>query len=270
MVGTPVFVYDEKTLVDQAKKALAFPNAYGLTTRYAMKSSPNAAILKLFHSMGLHFDASSGYEVHRAMRAGVPASHISLSSQEFPHDFQELYGVGCRFNACSLAQLEAFGKLFPGNKCGVRFNPGRGSGGTGKTNVGGPSSSFGIWFEHKDKVKAIADKYSLQIVRIHTHIGSGSDPAVWQSVTGSSLDLCRDFDQVETLNLGGGYKVGRMADEESTDLQSIGASVVGEFESFAIDTGRKLHLEVGLYVSSFYYTFFCFSSCLLRIQPPVS
>lgn len=244
MVGTPVFVYDEKTLVDQAKKALAFPNAYGLTTRYAMKSSPNAAILKLFHSMGLHFDASSGYEVHRAMRAGVPASHISLSSQEFPHDFQELYGVGCRFNACSLAQLEAFGKLFPGNKCGVRFNPGRGSGGTGKTNVGGPSSSFGIWFEHKDKVKAIADKYSLQIVRIHTHIGSGSDPAVWQSVTGSSLDLCRDFDQVETLNLGGGYKVGRMADEESTDLQSIGASVVGEFESFAIDTGRKLHLEI--------------------------
>ena len=42
---------------------------------------------------------------------------------------------------------------FIGGKCGLRFNPGRGSGGTGKTNVGGPSSSFGIWFEHRDKVK---------------------------------------------------------------------------------------------------------------------
>jgi hypothetical protein len=30
----------------QAQAALAFPNAYGVTVRYAMKSSPNAAILK--------------------------------------------------------------------------------------------------------------------------------------------------------------------------------------------------------------------------------
>jgi diaminopimelate decarboxylase len=44
---TPVFVYDEKTLVKQAKSALAFPNAYGLTVRFAMKACPNAAILKV-------------------------------------------------------------------------------------------------------------------------------------------------------------------------------------------------------------------------------
>ncbi len=30
----------------QAQAALAFPNAFGLTVNYAMKSSPNAAILK--------------------------------------------------------------------------------------------------------------------------------------------------------------------------------------------------------------------------------
>ena len=28
---------------------------------------------------------------------------------------------------------------------GVRFNPGSGSGGNNRTNVGGVSSSFGIW-----------------------------------------------------------------------------------------------------------------------------
>ena len=33
------------------------------------------------NSLGLHIDASSGYEIDRAIRAGVPASHISLSSQ---------------------------------------------------------------------------------------------------------------------------------------------------------------------------------------------
>ena len=61
--GTPAYVYDLATLRAQATKALGFPNAFGLTARYAMKSSPNAAILQVFDKMGLHIDASSGYEV---------------------------------------------------------------------------------------------------------------------------------------------------------------------------------------------------------------
>lgn len=106
------------------------------------------------------------------------------------------------FNACSLSQLEKFGQLFPGAKCGIRFNPGKGSGGTGKTNVGGPSSSFGIWYELKNEVKKIAEKYNLTIMRIHTHIGSGSDPVIWQQVAKSSLSLVEEFPLVTTLNLG--------------------------------------------------------------------
>ncbi|RYH17843.1 hypothetical protein EON65_28050 [archaeon] len=134
--GTPVYVYDEKTLVSQATKALQFPNEYGVTVRYAMKACPNAAILQLFNSMGVHFDASSGYEVRRAIQAGVSPTRISLSSQELPEDFQDLINLGIQFNACSLKQLETFGKLFPNSQCGVRFNPGKGSGGNEKT-VGG-------------------------------------------------------------------------------------------------------------------------------------
>ena len=69
---------------------LAFPNAYGITVRYAMKSSPNAAILKLFDKMGLHFDCSSVHEVRRAMAAGVAAEKCSLSTQELTDGFEEL------------------------------------------------------------------------------------------------------------------------------------------------------------------------------------
>ena len=131
--GTPVFVYDEASLRGQAEKALLFPNAFGLKVRFAMKSCPNAAITQLFYSMGINFDASSGYEVSRLIRAGISAGAISLSSQEMPLNFKELYEQGIEFNACSLQQLETFGQLFPGGSCGVRFNPGKGSGGTGKT-----------------------------------------------------------------------------------------------------------------------------------------
>jgi diaminopimelate decarboxylase len=209
-----------------------------------MKAAPNKQVLKLFNAKGLHIDASSGFECIRAMQAGIPASHMSLSTQEFPSDFKELYEKGIEFNACSLSQLESFGKLFPGGKCGVRFNPGTGSGGTGKTNVGGPSSSFGIWYELLPEVQNIVAKYNLNIIRIHTHIGSGSDPSVWQKVSTDSINLCKPFPNVHTLNLGGGYKVGRMPGEVSTDLQNVGAPVVGVFEKFAQETGRKLKLEI--------------------------
>jgi diaminopimelate decarboxylase len=223
---------------------LAFPNAFGLTVRFAMKACPNAAILKLFANLGLHFDASSGFEVRRALAAGIPASRISLSAQELPEDLAALLRQGIEVNACSLQQLERIGQAMPGHRIGVRFNPGRGSGGTGKTNVGGPDSSFGIWHEWVDQVKALVAKYRLEVIRIHTHIGSGSDPVVWQEVSAASLALVRLFPSVKILNLGGGYKVARMATEKGTDPQVIGAPVKIAFEQFAQTEGRRLHLEI--------------------------
>jgi len=242
--GTPTYVYDMATLQKQAAAALSFPSAFGVTARYAMKSSPNAAILKVLREAGMHIDASSGYEVQRAMLAGYAPEQISLSTQELPDFFPELISEGVKLNACSLRQLERFGEAFPGGEVGLRFNPGLGSGGTGKTNVGGPSSSFGIWHELLPQVKEIVTKYDLKVVRIHTHIGSGSDPAVWQRVSGLSLDLCREFETVQTLNLGGGYKVGRMSYEKSTELEVVGEPVKAAFEAFAADTGRELGLEI--------------------------
>jgi diaminopimelate decarboxylase len=115
-----------------------------------------------------------------------------------------------------------------------------------KTNVGGPSSSFGIWHElmTDGTVPDIVQKYQLQVERIHTHIGSGSDPDIWQQVAIKSLSFCKLFDTVHTLNLGGGYKVGRNAGEATTDLQQIGAPVTQAFRQFAAENGRELRLEI--------------------------
>jgi len=245
-IGTPCYVYDEASLRSVAAKVSDFPNAFGLTARFAMKACPNANILRLFKSMGLKIDASSIYEAERAVAAGFDASDISLSTQEFPTDdhLLSLVAKGMRVNACSLHQLERCGMLFPNAKVGLRFNPGLGSGGTQRTNVGGPASSFGIWFEDIDKVKKIVSGHGLEVFRIHTHIGSGSDPEVWVKAVGLSLNLVRSFDAVTVLNLGGGYKVGRMPEEVTTDLQAIGAPMREAFERFQSETGRKLHLEI--------------------------
>ena len=97
--GSPVYAYSLDKLEEAADSCLAFPNAYGLTVRYAMKACPNSSILKFFNSKGIHIDASSGYEVKRAISAGIPAENISLSTQELPADFVDLVKLGIKVNA---------------------------------------------------------------------------------------------------------------------------------------------------------------------------
>ena len=127
--GTPLYAYSLSKLAEAADACLAFPNAYGLTVRYAMKACPNAAILQYFHSRGIKIDASSGYEVRRAIAAGVPPENISLSSQELPVDFDALLDMGVKINCCSVSQIERIGATRPGSTIGIRVNPGVGSGG---------------------------------------------------------------------------------------------------------------------------------------------
>lgn len=243
--GTPCYVYDEASLRSRAEKALSFPNAYGLHARFAMKAAPNAAILKIFHELGMWIDASSGFEVARALAAGFEPEKICISAQELPPNIGTYIDRGVQVNACSMTQLRTIGKVRPGVEVGLRFNPGLGSGGTSKTNVGGPSSSFGIWHEHAEECAEIAAAANLKVIRVHTHIGSGSDPAVWQRVSDMSLNLCRKFADVHTLNLGGGYKVGRMSYEgEGTNLTVVAVPVKENFEKFAKETGRKLLCEI--------------------------
>ena len=242
--GTPSFVYDQKTLESQAQTALTFPNAYGLTVRYAVKACPAAGVIRILNRAGLHIDASSGYEARRAMRAGVPAPQIQITAQQLPDNLADLVRQGVLFNACSLHQLAAYGRLFPGREVSVRVNPGLGSGHSNRTNTGGPSASFGIWHEHLEQVSATAAAHGLHITGLHSHIGSGSDPAVWQHCARLTLGVAAELPEVRRVNMGGGFKIGRMADEESTDLRQAGQPVAAEFNRFAREHGRNLHLEI--------------------------
>ena len=242
--GTPCFVYDEATLRDNAKAVLNFPHAFGLFPRYAMKAAPTAAILRIFNEEGLGIDASSIHEVERAVRAGFGTESISLSTQELADDFIYWAQDGIRINLCSLHQIHKIGRWGKVRRVGLRFNPGKGSGGNNRTNVGGPASSFGIWKDDLGEAINLCKEYKLTVERIHTHIGSGSDPEVWKTVASMTLDLARSFPSVDTINLGGGYKVARMPDEKATDLLEVGVPVKKLFEEFAAETGRKLKLEI--------------------------
>ena len=242
--GTPCYVYDEATLEAAAREALAFPAPWGLTVRYAMKANPSLGILTLFRDLGLAIDASSDFEVERTLRAGFAPERVQLTSQMPSRRLVEHLRRGVLFNACSLHQLEEAGRAAPGAEVSVRLNPGLGTGSTNRTNTGGPASSFGIWHEYAGEVRAIAARHGLRLRRLHSHVGSGTDPEVWKRCARMTLDLVAGFPEVASVNLGGGFKVGRMPEEPSVDLADVGAHIRREFEGFAVREGRRLQLEI--------------------------
>jgi diaminopimelate decarboxylase len=261
VIGTPLFVHDEASYRRTGREALEAPNAFGLTVRYAMKANSHRAILRIFDDMGIHIDASSHYEVLRALAAGIVAERVQLTSQEVQtrDRLREIVERGVLVNASSLEQLRVYAQVFPrdARPFGIRVNPGLGSGHNNRTNTGGPAASFGIWREYLGEAEEIAREAGLRISRLHTHVGSGSDWRVWQRAAEMALAIARRLPDVEVVNLGGGYKIDRMRPEESIDLKSAFAPVKKAFEDFARETGRRLRLEIepGTYLAA--------NSCIL-------
>jgi diaminopimelate decarboxylase len=242
--GTPCYVYDREALEAAARRALAFPAPFGFTLRYAMKANPSRGVLTLFLELGLHVDASSDHEVERALRAGFAPASIQLTSQMPSPRLGEHLARGVLYNACSLHQLEAVGRLARGRDVTVRMNPGLGTGSTKRTNTGGPASSFGIWHEYLGDVTTVAERHDLRITGLHSHVGSGTDPEVWKRCTRMTLDLAAKLPEVQRVNLGGGFKVARMSGEASVDLADVGEHVRDELLAFHDRDGRALHLEI--------------------------
>lgn len=242
--GTPMFVYSKKRLIGQVETMLKIAAPYGLTVRYAMKANPHLEILKVLRNQGVKIDASSGYEAELALKAGFKPEDILITSQQLPRNLQELSDKGVQFNATSLHQLEEYGKIARGKEVSIRLNPGIGSGHSIKTTTGGLSSSFGIWYEYIPQIIELAKRYKLSINRLHTHIGSGTDPAVWQEAARSTIEHTKQFPDVKIIDLGGGFKVARMDKDQETDIVQVGQAIAGELKDFYNQTGRKLNLEL--------------------------
>lgn len=259
--GTPLLVHDENSYIHYGKEALAAPNAFGLTVRYAMKANSHRVILNIFNNLGIEIDASSYFEVKRALAAGIAPEKILLTSQETlaPSHLQEIVELGVLYNCTSIRQLNLFAELFADSSypVSVRINPGLGSGYNNRTNTGGIAASFGIWHIYVPEILNIVGRHSLKISRLHTHIGSGSDWQIWQKAAQLTLDIVRKLPDVDTVNLGGGYKIDRMKPENSINMASVFSVVKEYFLNFEKKTGRRLHLEIepGSYLAA--------NSCLL-------
>jgi diaminopimelate decarboxylase len=242
---TPRYEYSRGAINERITLLKGLSAPYGLTVRYAVKANSHPEIIKMMDEGGVHFDVSSSYEAAELLTQGIKGELISLSSQQSPHNLPELLEKGVLFVATSIRQLKLFLET-PNHPStiGVRINPNVGSGHNNRTTTGGVAASFGIWHEYANEVLALAKEGNVKIDRLHIHVGSGADPAVWGKVMDSALTVAQKFEDVTSLDIGGGFKIHRFGEEQETDIEAV-MKVFGEkLEQFNTETGRSLALEI--------------------------
>jgi len=252
MYGSPLYIYDEATIIKNCRELLSMPSGFGLTVRYAMKANSNRHILNLIRKLGLLFDMSSLNEVRRAKRACIQYDTMLLTSQDIPEnaDYEELEKMiqsGLQYTVCSVNQLK---KIIPiikrtEGKISIRIHPGKGSGVSATRNTGDPYASFGVLQSDLPVVRKLATENNIRFHRVHVHIGSGSDPRVWKKNIDNTLQWVEKyFPDSRIVNLGGGFRVARMPEEKNADIESLGNYARKKFQNFYQNTGRKLHMEI--------------------------
>lgn len=238
--GTPVYVYSLRML----RESIAEIMPLSPVVRFSMKSCSNAKILQEMLNFGIKIDAVSISEIQRAFKAGYPPKDICLTSDVFFNaEDAEFCLKNQIFCSCgSLGMLEEYGETFQrlgfgSDGVSIRINPGEGAGHSKKTNTGGPYSKHGIWYENLDQAKAIAKKYKLRIVGVHTHIGSGGDMEHLSRITGKLVKFAKQFPELRVVNFGGGLPYEYDSEKPQVDI--------GHYQPILEERARELEAHFG-------------------------
>lgn len=248
---TPLYLFDEQTIRDRCnelKSAIPYEHC---KIRYACKALTLQAILRIVLDEGLWIDASSVNEVHRALRAGFNPSEIYYTGEGATADvYRFLTHHDVSINCTSIDQIRLLGAVKSSHYCSIRVNPGEGHGATNKTNTGGPSSKHGIYFDQLEEAKAVARANGIKIIGIHSHIGSESDLSHWLRIKDKTLEIARDFADLQFVNLGGGLPVVYHPEDKPMPLQEWGAALSASMREFSRELNRdiRLYVEPGRYV----------------------
>jgi diaminopimelate decarboxylase len=243
--GTPVYVYHAEKIKEQYRKLQnAFSNS-NTVFFYACKALTNVNILRYIKNLGANVDCSSINEVKLALHAGFPPSRILYTSNGIDfHEIREAKELGVYINIDSLSNLEKFGEAFGYTyPVGIRLRPNILAGGNIKISTGHDKSKFGIPVEQIEQILRLVNKYQLRISDLHIHTGSEiKDVDVFLKGIEVLFDIAPHFENLEFIDLGGGFKVASMEGEQETDIPLLAEKVSSAFASHPYKKGRNLQV----------------------------
>ncbi len=243
--GSPLYVYDAEKIQSQYKRLTnAFSKVEKLRINYAMKALSNIAILQLLRDMGSCLDAVSIQEVQLGLHAGYSPDQIFFTPNGVSlEEIEEVSAMGVQINIDNLSILEQFGTKHPNVPVCIRINPHVMAGGNANISVGHIDSKFGISVHQLPHLVRIVENTKMKIVGIHMHTGSDIlDIEVFLYAAEILFDAAKNFNDLEFLDFGSGFKVPYRKDDIETDIVELGKKLSVRFNAFCKEYGKDLTL----------------------------
>ena len=264
--GSPLYVYNEKILRDRCQDMCGLISYPKFKPNYSTKANSNLTLLKIIREEGLHVDAMSPGEIHVLLAAGYKPEEIFYIGNNVSEDEMKFaIDHGVLISVDSISQLKQLGRLNPGGKVAVRFNPGIGAGHHEKVVTAGKNTKFGVNIDYVLEVKNLLKEFNLKLVGINQHIGSlFMDGSAYLEGVKSLLNIAEQFENLDFVDLGGGFGIPyhKQEGQERLELKNFGQKLneiltnwtksYGKEVEFKVEPGRYIVAECGILLGTVY------------------
>lgn len=244
--GSPLYVYDAQKIKEQYQRLTgAFKPVKHLKIHYAVKALSNVSIIQYIHRLGAGMDTVSMQEVRLCLHAGVPAEAIIYTPNGVSlEEIEAAAKLGVQINIDNLSILEQFGSRNPDVPVCIRINPHVMAGGNTNISVGHIDSKFGISIHQLPHLLRIAENTKMNINGIHMHTGSDIlDIDVFLYASEILFEAAKNFDQLEFIDFGSGFKVPYKPGDIETNVEEMGEKLSARFNEFCKAYGKELTLS---------------------------
>jgi diaminopimelate decarboxylase len=243
--GSPLYVYDTGKIESQYNRLTdAFSTVKNLKLNYAVKALSNINILKFFKNIGAGLDTVSIQEVQLGLTTGIDPKKIIFTPNGVSLiEIEKVAKLGVQINIDNLSILEQFGQKHPEIPVCIRINPHIMAGGNSKISVGHIDSKFGISIHQVPHIKRVVENTGMNINGIHMHTGSDIlDIDTFLRATEILFDVAKQFENIDFIDFGSGFKVPYKEGDISTDIEQLGLQLSERFNDFCIEYGKEITL----------------------------
>lgn len=256
---TPFHIYDEKGIRENARGLFeAFSWNAGFKEYFAVKATPNPALIRILKEEGCGVDCSSYTELMMAERLGFRGDEIMFSSNETPEE-EYIYArkLGAIINLDDITHIDFLEKTagIPEKIC-LRYNPG-GEFTINNMIMGTPADAkYGLTRPQMfEAVRTLMAK-GVKEFGVHAFLASNNIENDYYPVLARVLfELIADI-TAETgakfvfVNLSGGIGVPYRPEQKKTDIKVIGEGVRKAYEEILASRGiaPKIFTELGRYM----------------------
>lgn len=253
--GTPLYVYSAATIAARYRAVDDAFEGYPHTVHYALKANSTLAIVRLLRSLGSKVDANSGGEIDVALRAGfIPPEIVFTGVGKTQAELVQAIDLGVKtINVESEGELERIDAIARARqvraRVAVRLNPDIDARSHPHISTGLKTNKFGVSIEEAHALcLKMRDRAGLEIVGLHTHVGSqimDLEPLrrAASAIVGLARDLAADGLEIEHLDLGGGLGIsydGAAAPTPAEYAAAVLPAVRDSGMSIILEPGRNI------------------------------